>query len=186
MIRIMKYGEVPNSEIFDRSMPTANAAETVAEILRNVREKGDEALLYYTEKFDRAKLTSLTVTPEEMQEALDNTDPEFLRILEEAAARGHRSAAVVCRTVQQAENAEEALRAARPEFFAEEAPCQVMVLPLEKVKGLEFDVVILWEPTDRNYPEDVKNAKLLYVAITRALHELHLLTSGKLTGLINS
>ena len=108
------------------------------------------------------------------------------QILEEAAARGHRSAAVVCRTVQQAESAEEALRAARPEFFAEEAPCQVMVLPLEKVKGLEFDVVILWEPTDRNYPEDVKNAKLLYVAITRALHELHLLTSGKLTGLINS
>ena len=86
MIRIMKYGEVPNSEIFDRSMPTANAAETVAEILRNVREKGDEALLCYTEKFDKAKLTSLTVTPEEMQEALDNTDPEFLRILEEAAA----------------------------------------------------------------------------------------------------
>ena len=86
MIRIMKYGEVPNSEIFDRSMPTAKAAETVAEILRNVREKGDEALLCYTEKFDRAKLTSLTVTPEEMQEALDNTDPEFLRILEEAAA----------------------------------------------------------------------------------------------------
>ena len=86
MIRIMKYGEVPNSEIFDRSVPTANAAETVAEIIRNVRERGDEALREYTEKFDRAKPESLTVTPAEMKEALDGMDPEFLRILEKAAA----------------------------------------------------------------------------------------------------
>ena len=51
MIRIMKYGELPNEEIFARSMPTVNVADTVAEILRNVRERGDEALREYTEKF---------------------------------------------------------------------------------------------------------------------------------------
>ena len=44
MIRIMKYGEVPNSEIFARNMPTMNVTDKVAEILRNVRERGDEAL----------------------------------------------------------------------------------------------------------------------------------------------
>ena len=86
MIRILKYGEVPNSEIFDRSMPTVNAAETVAEILRNVRERGDEALREYTEKFDHARPESLTVTKEEMQEALESVEPDFLRILEKAAA----------------------------------------------------------------------------------------------------
>ena len=39
MIRILKYGEVPNSEIFARNMPTMNVTDKVAEILRNVRER---------------------------------------------------------------------------------------------------------------------------------------------------
>ena len=86
MIRIMKYGEVPNSEIFARSMPTMNVADKVAEILRNVRERGDEALREYTERYDRAKPESITVTPAEMEEALATVDPDFFRILEEAAA----------------------------------------------------------------------------------------------------
>ena len=86
MIRILKYGEVPNSEIFARSVPTANVTDIVADILRNVRERGDQALREYTEKFDHAKPESLTVTPEEMQEALGSVDPDFLRILERAAA----------------------------------------------------------------------------------------------------
>ena len=86
MIRILKYGEVANSEIFARSMPTVNVADTVAEIIRNVRERGDEALREYTEKFDHTKPESLTVTPEEMKDALASVDPDFIRILEKAAA----------------------------------------------------------------------------------------------------
>ncbi len=86
MIRIMQYGDVPNSEIFARSMPTVNAAETVADIIRNVRERGDAALLEYTEKFDKVRLDSLTVTEAEMEEAVDRTDPGFMAVLEKAAA----------------------------------------------------------------------------------------------------
>ena len=86
MIRILKVGEVSSQEIFARNMPTVNVADTVAEILRNVRERGDAALLEYTEKFDHAKLDRLTVSPEEKEEALRLVDPDFLRILERAAA----------------------------------------------------------------------------------------------------
>ena len=86
MIRIMKYGEVPNSEIFDRSMPTVNVADKVAEILRNVRERGDAALREYTERYDHATPESLIVTQEEMREALEATDPAFMAVLERAAA----------------------------------------------------------------------------------------------------
>ena len=85
MIRIMKYGELPNKEIFARSMPTMNVADKVAEILKNVRERGDAALREYTERFDHAAPESLTVTPEEMQEALEATDKDFLAVLEKAA-----------------------------------------------------------------------------------------------------
>jgi histidinol dehydrogenase len=67
-------------------MPTMNVTDKVADILRNVKERGDEALREYTAKFDHATPESLTVTPEEMQEALASTDPDFIRILERAAA----------------------------------------------------------------------------------------------------
>lgn len=85
MIKIMKYGEVPNSEIFARSVPKTDVAGTVAKIIKNVRENGDEALFEYCEKFDKAQLSSLAVTKEEIDEALSLVEPEFLEILEKAA-----------------------------------------------------------------------------------------------------
>lgn len=85
MIKIMKYGEVPNSEIFARSVPKIDVAGTVAEIIKNVRENGDKALFEYCEKFDKAQLSSLAVTKEEIDEALNLVEPEFLEILEKAA-----------------------------------------------------------------------------------------------------
>ena len=43
--------------------------ENVSTILQNVKANGDKAVLEYAEKFDRVKLESLAVTPEEMKEA---------------------------------------------------------------------------------------------------------------------
>ncbi len=60
----------------------------------------------------------------------------------------------------------------------------IMVLPVEYTKGLEFDAVLIWNPTREAYPSDNGHAKLLYVAATRALHELCVLHKGNLTGLI--
>lgn len=60
----------------------------------------------------------------------------------------------------------------------------ILVLPVEYTKGLEFDAVLIWNPTNEDYPTDDGNAKLLYVAATRALHELHVLYRENLTGLI--
>lgn len=48
----------------------------------------------------------------------------------------------------------------------------VMVLTVPETKGLEFDCVLLWKPDLKGYRENPKLAKLLYVAATRALHEL--------------
>ena len=60
----------------------------------------------------------------------------------------------------------------------------VMVLPVEYTKGLEFDAVLIMDPSREDYPVDDGHAKLLYVAATRALHELCILHTGNLTGLI--
>lgn len=85
MIPILKVGQVPNSEIFARVTPEADVAAIVADILADVRENGDTAVKAYCAKFDKAELTSLEVTPEEIQEAVSQVEPEFLDILREAA-----------------------------------------------------------------------------------------------------
>ena len=85
MIKIMKFGEVSKDEIFSRVEAISSVEGIVAEIIQNVRTNGDKAVLDYCEKFDHAKLDSLQVSPEEMEEALSVTEPEFLRVLERAA-----------------------------------------------------------------------------------------------------
>ncbi len=85
MIKILKFGEVSPEEIFARAQSEVKVEAIVAEIIKNVRTNGDEALLYYCEKFDRAKLTDLAVSQEEIDEAVQSVEPEFLRILNAAA-----------------------------------------------------------------------------------------------------
>ena len=85
MIRIYNYGEVSADEIFARVTPTVNVEQIVSDIIASVRARGDAALLEYTEKFDRASLASLAVTQAEIDEALSLVEPEFLRILTDAA-----------------------------------------------------------------------------------------------------
>ena len=85
MIKILKYKDVPNSEIFARTEPKVNVEQIVSDIIADVRQNGDAALYKYCEKFDGAKLTSLAVSKEEMEEAVQNTEPRFLDILKKAA-----------------------------------------------------------------------------------------------------
>ena len=84
MIKIYKYGEVPSSEIFARENPTANVSDIVTGIIDNVVKRGDKAIFEYCEKFDKAKLTSLEVTKEEIDEAFAAVDQQFINILKEA------------------------------------------------------------------------------------------------------
>ena len=85
MIKIMKYGQMPNSEIFARVTPAVNVEAVVADIIANVRKNGDRAVLEYNLKFDKADLKSLLVSQEEIDEAFASVEPRFLSILEQAA-----------------------------------------------------------------------------------------------------
>ena len=85
MIKILKYGEVKNEDIFARSVPKMNVESIVAEIIDNVKKNKDKALFEYCKKFDKANLSSLVVSEEEINEALSSVEPEFLEILQRAA-----------------------------------------------------------------------------------------------------
>ena len=86
MIKILNYNEVSSDEIFARFEPTSSVEDIVAGIIANVRENGDKALLEYTERFDKAMLSDMRVSPEEIDEAVAAVGDDFLRILKKAAA----------------------------------------------------------------------------------------------------
>jgi histidinol dehydrogenase len=64
---------------------TAEQLEVVKGIIADVRERGDEALRDYTEKFDRVRLDSFLVSEQEIEEAYSEVDCDFISIVREAA-----------------------------------------------------------------------------------------------------
>ena len=93
MIRIFQYGEVPNETLFIRSPLIQDVSGTVKNILADVREHGDEALFRLTEQFDGAKLRSLLVSDEEIEEAFRAVSEEYravLRLAHDNIAEYHR------------------------------------------------------------------------------------------------
>lgn len=98
--------------------------------------------------------------------------------------RGYGTIAVICRDRQRAEAAEKELEGLVE--LAEKGDFQqgVLVLPVQLTKGLEFDGVVLWNPDGAAYQEQGRDAKLLYVAVTRALHELHIVYQDGLSPLL--
>ena len=86
MIKIYNYGQVADEEVFARDNIAPDVEGVVAQIIANVIKNGDDALREYAAKFDKVQLTSLEVTQQEIDEAFQTVEPEFLDILREAAA----------------------------------------------------------------------------------------------------
>lgn len=72
-------------EIYHRQANSfADIDRKVAEIIAQVQQEGDSALFSYTELFDGVKLSALKVSKTEIEEAVAQTEPEFLAVLQEA------------------------------------------------------------------------------------------------------
>lgn len=85
MIKILDYNKLSYDEIFARFEPTSSVEDVVADIIKTVRANGDKALFDYTARFDKAQLSALQVTKEEIEEARSLVEPRFIGILESAA-----------------------------------------------------------------------------------------------------
>ena len=101
---------------------------------------------------------------------------------------GLETIAIVCRDEKEAEKIKKKLGkklcVTGDDLENTEFGSGVMILPVAYTKGLEFDAVLLFDPSREKYPSDDAHVKLLYVAATRALHELAVLYKDILTGLI--
>ena len=85
MIKILDMNQVSPQEIFARPEETRDVSGIVTEIIRQVQQSGDEALFRYARELDKAELTSLEVSSQELDAAAAALAPDFRAILEEAA-----------------------------------------------------------------------------------------------------
>ncbi len=87
MIKIYDLKEMPIERIFERSAqtPEDKVTDAVREIIDDIRANGDKSLLEYTKKFDKADITDLEVSQEEIDEAFNTLDERFKQILMRAA-----------------------------------------------------------------------------------------------------
>ena len=100
------------------------------------------------------------------------------------------SVALIARYPQQAELYYEALRVAEVPRLRLVARQDFTFLPgidvtdVRQVKGLEFDYVVLLDPSRQNYPKRDDARHLLHIAATRTAYQLWLICSGEPSPLI--
>lgn len=83
MIKILNIENAAAGEILTRDIKLESGVESiVAEVIKNIREGGDKALLDYTEKFDGVRPDSLIVSEAEIDEAFEGEDSAFIETLE--------------------------------------------------------------------------------------------------------
>ena len=85
MIPILDYEKTEESAIFQRNTPQSQVTEPVQKIIAQVCSQGDRALFHYTRLFDKVDISSLEVTGEELEAALEQTDKALLSVLSSAA-----------------------------------------------------------------------------------------------------
>lgn len=85
MIPILDYEKTEKSPIFQRTTPNLQVTEPVREIIARVRKEGDQALFAYSRLFDKVEVSSLEVTGEELEDAMEKADKELISVLTSAA-----------------------------------------------------------------------------------------------------
>lgn len=82
MIRIVNASQFKRADI---SVQAKDVSETVAKIIETVQAEGDSAVISYEKKFDGVKLSSLEVSADEIQQALNAVGSEYISMLSRAA-----------------------------------------------------------------------------------------------------
>ncbi len=116
------------------------------------------------------------------KENQESINQAVVRDIESYFKQGYETVAVICKTQQEAQEVHESLnRLVNISLvgpYDGEIKKGAMVIPAYIAKGLEFDVVIVYNSNQANYSSEF-DRKLLYIACTRALHRLIIYYSGE-------
>lgn len=127
--------------------------------------------------------------PEPRVAVFDNNTAEaeeIRRVIEEFRSSGRHSLAIITKTQQQSKFLFGALKKSGVHMLTVDSTSfksGVIITTAHLAKGLEFDEVVVPFASARNYHTEV-DRRMLYIACTRAMHQLTLTYSDKLTTLI--
>lgn len=114
----------------------------------------------------------------------------IIELIEQHHQSEHRSLGVICKTVPQAAAlhillSEADLDVTLLDYASTSFTEGIVITSAHLSKGLEFDSVIVPDVDDSNYANEMDKC-MLYIACTRAMHELHLTHVGPLSCLLES
>jgi DNA helicase-2/ATP-dependent DNA helicase PcrA len=113
---------------------------------------------------------------------------EVRRLISAFRNSGHRSMAVIVKTHQQAKTLFKELRSGDVHLLTADSTSLksgVVITTAHLAKGLEFDEVVVPFASQRNYRTDV-DRRMLYIACTRAMHQLTLTCTGEVTQMVSA
>ena len=101
---------------------------------------------------------------------------------------GYRSFAIICKTLSECKALKKELNGEISIITGKEQDYigGVMLIPSYLVKGLEFDVCCIANASSESFTEAGLDIKLLYIAMTRALHELIIYSVGTKTPMLDN
>lgn len=170
---IALFGEEQSKRIvFTKSY---RSTRQIVEFTRGMLEGGQSI-----EPFNRdGGLPTVTYAPD-----LGTLRGQIVRQLEALLAEGHRTIAVICKTAAESLDTYAALKERLPVrlISAETVTFEpgLLVIPAYLAKGVEFDAVLLHDASEERYGRE-SDRRLFYTACTRAMHELHLFHTGKVS-----
>lgn len=111
---------------------------------------------------------------------------EIRRLIDAFENSGHHSMAIITKTHQQSKFVFNALRSTGVHLLTADTTSfkgGVIITTAHLAKGLEFDAVVVPFVSRRNYHNEV-DRRMLYIACTRAMHQLTITYTGQVTTLI--
>jgi DNA helicase-2/ATP-dependent DNA helicase PcrA len=116
---------------------------------------------------------------------LSNKDlKDFVNLIKEEFEKEAVTCALVCKDRKHADSVYEKIKPLEDKigrdviaYSESDYKSGLLILPVTHAKGLEFDSVIILDMNKKHYPNTEYSTRLLYVAMTRALHRLTIITN---------
>ncbi|WP_026691149.1 RNA polymerase recycling motor HelD [Alteribacter aurantiacus] len=120
-------------------------------------------------------------------ESLQDMQKRTVKLIKSLFTKKHETVAIICKTAKESE----AVSAYLSEHFDIQLIDKdthtykkgLVVIPTYLAKGIEFDAVILYNASHDHYAKESER-NLFYTACTRAMHELHILSNGGMSPLM--
>lgn len=108
-------------------------------------------------------------------------------IIKEIESKGKSSIGIITRSMEEAKDLEKNIKRYCKRKIQiikgneKDSPDDIVIIPSYLTKGLEFDGTIIYNPLESNYKDNLLNQRLLYVALTRALHYQYVIAEGEIS-----